>query len=1337
MDIKLSDSKGHFFQLTRTRQPFNNLDSGIPAVDTLDKALEFLDGVKVCVPTTTWSNARKQLYPNDKTPLNDQKIKEKIAADLVGKQLYIMLHKISVPTSNSANRGARGEQKPSTPGGTRTDVAANSVSVDPTQPKPDNQNSISGTNATGSSSESKCVTKGCPISMVSGEELLPIEDYQLPGPMLFTWKRFYRTGHSMDSGLGHGWTHSVGEKLYLHDQTVELTDEEGRPITFKRPRVYQRSKLIDEEMDLDFVSENSFILKQQGQWDKVFTRLGDGAIFRLSQLRHQAYRPAKSKAYENNSEQGYAINLSYDANNALLRIQGNWGKSLKLKRNHQGRISVIEMSNDKTRESKVIAQYEYSDEGDLIAHRNAQQVGERYQYTNHIITQRTLASGFNYYFEWDQFDNNARCLRNWGDHGIYDYHFQWDPENNSSCAIDSRGYHSTFIYNEFGLMDQEIDNEGLIHKYEYNNGRKTAYIDPDGNRSDYFFDQHNHPTGYRDALGHTQTVHYFKDNPTEFIDKNGAQWKRQYNAQGQVISITDPFLFETKYQYNPNGLLSQSTDPEGRITRYHWNQQGELSELIDFLGNKQHYQYDTWGQIIERHETLAGQDDTSEASVTYFKYNKAGLIENITDPLGDTSQYKYNDNNQLIEYIDPQGRTTRFEYDGLSQVVKRTNANGHTLHYQYDKERNLTALINENGEQYHFAYDGNERLIKETGFDGRSQHYQYNKAGHLIKHLDAGVAVTEFERDALGQMRRKTSRHISSTAEAEISHYRYSPAGQLLESYNQHQFIEFKYDLLGNLEKEHHSDLKPGENKTYDRIQSSFADIEFGNIWPGIRNTINLPDGQRIDYQYSNDLKRQLDTIKFNDKIITTIQRDAFGRETQRNQGQLSTSIEYDPMGRLKKQHATNQSNKQSPIHREYAYDPFNNLNLLKDGDHETHYLYDALDRLQKTEGSIEEQFDFDPAGNLLSTEAQNLSETIQAKQATQNTQVKGNRLAMQGDRKFEYDPRGNLIKESRGKGGKLVTEFEYNLQNQLIKTTKNGQTTQYKYDPLGRRIEKQDEFGKTNYLWADDQLVQESRNNIKKTYVYEPRSFKPVALVQDDEIYHYHLDHLGTPRELTNEQGKIVWKVKYKTYGNVALKETEEIENNIRFQGQYFDEETGLHYNRHRYYNPNTGQFINQDPIGLLGGINSYQYVPNPTGWVDPLGLMCKEIPDDYDIMGDYHTGEHGFRNPDGDPNETITIFRGVHSDHPDYNNALQGKSVPWGGHSDPLKHNLGENKSEFTSWTTSRSQANVFASSKPNGVILEQQVKRKDLVWSPDNFLEYEVLRLGPTSGASVTVL
>lgn len=86
------------------------------------------------------------------------------------------------------------------------------------------------------------------------------------------------------------------------------------------------------------------------------------------------------------------------------------------------------------------------------------------------------------------------------------------------------------------------------------------------------------------------------------------------------------------------------------------------------------------------------------------------------------------------------------------------------------------------------------------------------------------------------------------------------------------------------------------------------------------------------------------------------------------------------------------------------------------------------------------------------------------------------------------------------------------------------------------------------------------------------------------------------------------MWSVRYSAYGNVVREEVAEVRTPIRFQGQYFDEETGLHYNRFRYYHPGVGQFVNQDPIGLLGGINNYLYAPNPLLWIDPFGLSCKE---------------------------------------------------------------------------------------------------------------------------------
>ena len=130
--------------------------------------------------------------------------------------------------------------------------------------------------------------------------------------------------------------------------------------------------------------------------------------------------------------------------------------------------------------------------------------------------------------------------------------------------------------------------------------------------------------------------------------------------------------------------------------------------------------------------------------------------------------------------------------------------------------------------------------------------------------------------------------------------------------------------------------------------------------------------------------------------------------------------------------------------------------------------------------------------------------------------------------------------------------------------------------------------------------------------YLYEPGTFKPLALIKNDKVYSYHLDHLGTPEALTNEQGEYAWYASFTSYGNLAVNydipDERRIDQPLRFQGQYCDTETGLHYNRHRYYDPQIGSFITPDPIKLLGGVNHYQYVPNPIGWVDPLGLTAQK---------------------------------------------------------------------------------------------------------------------------------
>ncbi|MEJ2755384.1 MAG: RHS repeat-associated core domain-containing protein, partial [Gammaproteobacteria bacterium] len=336
--------------------------------------------------------------------------------------------------------------------------------------------------------------------------------------------------------------------------------------------------------------------------------------------------------------------------------------------------------------------------------------------------------------------------------------------------------------------------------------------------------------------------------------------------------------------------------------------------------------------------------------------------------------------------------------------------------------------------------------------------------------------------------------------------------------------------------------------------------------------------------------------LDYNGQRLAHIDRDAAGREIKRNlSNALSTIFAYDPQGRLIEQSTGKLDSDArfcSTSHRQYQYNASGQLSCIDDARRGvTHYHYDVLDRLTQVEGPLPEHFVHDPAGNILSGGPRPSPEP-------QTNTSTGKRLSCYGDAHYDYDTRGNRITQTRGT---QKTHYRYNALNQLTDLIQNDVHTEYEHDPLGRRNSKHNAHSRTDFLWLDDVLLSErtqatdSTEADKKTYLFEPNSFTPLAFIQKQAIYHYHVDHLGTPQEITDSCGQVVWSVSYQAYGNVVLAHEERVENNLRLQGQYFDEESGLHYNRFRYYDPEAGRFTQQDPIGLLGGVNSYQYVPNP----------------------------------------------------------------------------------------------------------------------------------------------
>jgi RHS repeat-associated protein len=189
-----------------------------------------------------------------------------------------------------------------------------------------------------------------------------------------------------------------------------------------------------------------------------------------------------------------------------------------------------------------------------------------------------------------------------------------------------------------------------------------------------------------------------------------------------------------------------------------------------------------------------------------------------------------------------------------------------------------------------------------------------------------------------------------------------------------------------------------------------------------------------------------------------------------------------------------------------------------------------------------------------------------------------------------------------------------YNQNNRLISVEEDSVTLgEYTYNGLGQRIIKEVDGVTTVFHYDfDGNIIAESdeSGNFDKEYLYRGSSRLALVDVETGELYYYGNDRLGTPQILTDSTNTVVWEAVYDPFGEADINPNSTVVNNFRFPGQYYDSETGLHYNYHRYYDPNTGRYLTPDPIGMVGGKNLFTYVyNNPINYSDPNGLCMGGI--------------------------------------------------------------------------------------------------------------------------------
>jgi RHS repeat-associated protein len=260
-------------------------------------------------------------------------------------------------------------------------------------------------------------------------------------------------------------------------------------------------------------------------------------------------------------------------------------------------------------------------------------------------------------------------------------------------------------------------------------------------------------------------------------------------------------------------------------------------------------------------------------------------------------------------------------------------------------------------------------------------------------------------------------------------------------------------------------------------------------------------------------------------------------------------------------------------------------------------------------------RFEYDPAGNLVrETDFNGRVLTYRYDAAGRLVE----RVNGAGDAvTFVRDALGNIV-ERRSPAG--VTTIEYDLLGRIVRSRNADAELSYRYDPLGRRIAKLrltpdgSVAERVGFTWDGSVLIERTHSSGRATtWEHDPASFRPLTQIEraftgqewvDQQFYLIVTDLVGAPTELLDDRGAVAWRGESTLWGQALGALTHQADTPLRFPGQYFDPETGLHYNYLRYYDPVAGRYLSADPLGLFGGSSPHGYVHNPTGWTDALGL-------------------------------------------------------------------------------------------------------------------------------------
>ncbi len=882
--------------------------------------------------------------------------------------------------------------------------------------------------------------------------------------------------------------------------------------------------------------------------------------------------------------------------------------------------------------------------------------------------------------------DRTEVLDSLGRREVYEFSGE-GPKRRWTAHQRADGSRIVYAYDAFGRRISMTDPLGRVTWYRRDaQGRAVGVSLPDGRTLTRELDVAGQllaevgPEGRtvfkRDELGRLVELHMPDGQVERFAYTDAA-------LPDRVTAHTDAQGGLKHTAWNRLGQLIRHQDCSGQVSQWRFDSEGQLIEATDALGQRSRYRYDRRGLQ------------------TGIELPDGARIEQTYDGLGRLLVVKQNDielrrntwkaASQLSESVDAAGRVLRFEYDVAGRLTELHNENGATTRFAYDVADRMIEQIGFDGRTQRYRYRADDSL--EWAEDSSlTHHYRYDAAGRLIEqriHADAAgpaVLTERLEWTASGQL---AAAHSSGSEGGNSVRFDYDRAGRRVGE-TQLQADGWSY----RVQHQH------GEDRQLASTYGELPALDWRYYGPGHLQGLSIA---ALNIEFERDpLHRETARHAWlqegdarRSAYTATRDYDPLGRPRRQ---QLSSEhgerwqreYRFDPLGRLDGIDDASSG----PIR--YTYDPSGRLIGSSHGDESHVYRFDpAGNRLPNTQALSDENEDWaatvrarlkDPRFNLLGE--------VEGDEHRDVQRWPDNRVLFDEKHQYRYDAAGNLIERLSVDGEHM--QLSYDARHRLIRVKRrNAQGAQidarYHYDALSRRIRKDvtrdGHTETTRYGWDGDRLVAEETDTRLRTVVYEPGSFVPLLRVEQArgpaqttdaqldvdadnaqdtaalntlrellrstgsplppelapsadglQIQFFHTDHLGTPLRMTDTQGREIWRARNDDWGAVR-DERGETDQPIRFQGQWEDGETGLYYNRFRYMNPQLGKYTTQDPLGLRPGFNLADYVANPVGIIDPLGL-CACRPTGSELMAGYpayntHSGAQAWEEIGGSLND------------------------------------------------------------------------------------------------------